>query len=82
MSGQEGRGAHQSSCQAQAPGLQDPCPHLCSPRPRAMAAPARPSLGPWEPLASCHHITPPDLELALQIKHTLITHRRIVNVIY
>lgn len=50
--------------------------------PQATAAPARPSLSPWEPLASCHHITPPDLALAPQIKHTLITHKRTVNVIY
>lgn len=34
MSGQEGIGDHPSSCQAQAPGIWDPCPQLCSPRPR------------------------------------------------
>lgn len=46
MSGQEGLGAHQASCQAQTPGLWDPCPHLCSPRPRAVATPAPGSLVP------------------------------------
>lgn len=50
--------------------------------PQGRGHPSQPSLSPWEPLASCHHITPSDVELTPQIKHTLITHKRIVNVIY
>lgn len=42
--------------------------YLWSPHHKALATPAEPSLSPWEPLASCRHITPPESELALQIK--------------